>query len=95
MEFAKMMRGKVPEWGDDYITKYVPESIIEKMQECERWADDDGFHWGFWAVYATKVIKTGENCVVLAIKSFGQGWYDMKIIKTDGTIMTVHGGDVL
>jgi hypothetical protein len=95
MEYAKSMRGKVPEWGDDYITEYVPASLIEKMHACESWVDEEGFHWGFGAVFATKLKETGENCVVLADKPWGQGWHDLKIIKTDGTMLTVRGCDVL
>ena len=80
LEVACCMRGKVPEWDDTYVEKYVPSEILKKMFENEYWVDEEGFWWGFGYVGAQRLLATNEPVVVLASKYLGQGVYLVKYI---------------
>ena len=81
IEYARMMRGNVPEWGDDYIEQNVPEDILEAMAAKREWKDVDGFTWGYRRVCATKLRSTKENVVIVATKYLGMGLHELKVVR--------------
>jgi len=80
LDFARLMRGQVPEWGSDYIEKYIPPIILQQLKDKDIWEDEDGFFWGFRYVCATKLEETGENVIILASKYVGQGYSEQKVL---------------
>ena len=80
LELARLKRGDVPEWGSDYIEKYIPPIILKQLKDRITWEDEDGFVWGFQQVYATKLGHTVDNVIVLASKYLGQGCYEQKVL---------------
>lgn len=92
-ELARMMRGRVPEWGDDYLERFIPKDILNRMFVELQWVDEDGFWWGFPSVSAIKLPSSDgtdnqEPVVVLASKPLGQGVHELKVIDTSGCIRT-------
>lgn len=86
INLARQMRGKVPEWNDDYIELRVPGSILDKMNTVNIWVDTDGFWWGYGYMFATKVKATKENVVVVAQKPLGQGCAVHKAVMANAEI---------
>jgi len=80
IEFARAMRGAVPEWGDNYIEQNVSPTILEAITAKREWTDVDGFKWGYCTMYATKIKSTKESVVVVASKYHGMGVYEMKVV---------------
>lgn len=68
---ARQMRGKVPELGDDYIERYIPEAILDKIREYDGQQDHEGFIWGPNHVFAS---KTKENTIVIIVAQKYMGW---------------------
>lgn len=87
------MRGKVPAWDDNYIERMVPEELLQRLH-AGNWVDDEGFFWGFAAMYASKVRSSGENVVVVASKPLGQGEALVKALAPDSSIVTLHAWDL-
>jgi hypothetical protein len=56
LEMARLMRGMVPEWDNSYIEEQLPNDLLVKMMNTDKWTDDDGFHWGFGRLYATTAV---------------------------------------
>ena len=80
IESARLTRGHVPEWGDDYIERQIPNSLLEKMNNTSHWVDDDGFWWGYGYVCATKIKATKQPVVVVAQKPLGQSCALYKVV---------------
>ena len=95
LETARRQRGRVPEWDDTYIEKYVPKWLLDKMMETDVWCDEDGFHWGFCYMFASKIHATKENVVVVATKPHGQGVHELKIVASDQSIQTIWDGELV
>jgi len=95
LEMARLMRGMVPEWDNSYIEEQLPNDLLVKMMNTDKWTDDDGFHWGFGRLYATKLRSTNENVIVLANKPHGQGVHELKILMPDKSIQQIWDGNVL
>jgi hypothetical protein len=95
---ARMMRGKVEEYDDDYIEKFIPASILQKLR-CDEWTDSDGFQWAFRHVMATKLRSTGENVIIVAGNYLGHGCHLVKFIKpqslSPNTIETINADELL
>lgn len=89
IEMARLMRGKVPEWDETYIETYIPAPILGQLLEKDKWIDEEGFHWGFCYVYASKLRETNENVVVVATKPWGQGENELKVVTSAGTLRTI------
>lgn len=89
IEMARLMRGKVPEWDETYLEKYIPPLLLSQLLETDKWIDEDRFHWGFCYVYASKLRETNENIIVVATKPWGQGENELKVIVEDGSLMTI------
>jgi hypothetical protein len=83
IDAARLTRGHVPEWGDDYIERQVPASLLEKMNGISHWIDDDGFWWGYRYMYATKIKATNEPVVVVAQKPLGDCCALCKVVVND------------
>lgn len=81
LKLARMMRGAVPEWNDDYIEQQIPADICQKMHEQDFWVDADGFTWGFKQVFADKDSLTGDNICILAGKALGQGCHEVIFVR--------------
>lgn len=88
IDSARLTRGHVPEWGDDYIERQVPTSLLEKMNGTSHWVDDDGFWWGYRYMYATKIKATNQPVVVVAQKPLGQGCALCKVVENADTYET-------
>jgi len=81
LDFARMMRGRVPEWGDDYIEKQIPPIILARMMTEKDWVDEEGFTWGFRFVSADKDKQNGCNLCTLASKYLGQGCCEVIFVR--------------
>jgi hypothetical protein len=77
--FARMMRGRVPEWDDEYIERFVPSHLLDCIDQKHCWVDEDGFEWGYAHMSACKIKATGSNVVVVASKSWGMGHHEVKV----------------
>jgi len=86
IEFARMMRGRVPEWGDDYVEKHVPPDILARMMTEKEWVDEEGFTWGFRFVSANKDKINGYNICTLAKKYIGQGCSEIMFVR-EGSVL--------
>ena len=80
VEIARLMRGHVPEWGDDYIERFIPSKILYQLYSSLTWIDAEGFWWGFGYVCARKNKTTQENVIILATKYHGLGTFEHKIL---------------
>lgn len=80
LELARLMRGLVPEWGSDYIERYIPNELQCQLHNKRTWMDEDGFWWGFDKVCARKYKQT--NVIILATKYHGLGIYEHKVLVT-------------
>lgn len=85
---ARIMRGRVPEWGEDYLERFIPRTILARMLAENEWVDEDGFFWGFRFVYAARLPTTCEPVVVIAQKPLGHGVHILKVVDTNGKILT-------
>lgn len=95
---ARLMRGKVPSFNNDYIELYVPKNIIERMDNEHTWVDDQGYWWGYGYMFATINTKTNESVVVVATKPLGQGYTLHKAISTTvdpGNIIEITGDEIM
>jgi len=93
LSFARQMRGGVSEWSEDYIEKYIPSYILEKMFKSETWTDE-GFEWGFRYVFAAKLKESNENVVIVASRSYGMGCCDLKAIMPNMSIIEISNFDI-
>jgi len=80
LELARLMRGLVPEWGSDYIERYIPNELLCQLHNKRTWMDEDGFWWGFDKVCARKYKQI--NVIILATKYHGIGTYEHKVLVT-------------
>ena len=85
LELARLMRGRVPEWGDDYIEKQVPSDILVRMLKGD-WIDEDGFNLGFRHVSADKE-SDGTNICCLANKYMGQGCHEVVYVREGSSVL--------
>ena len=90
-----MNRGHVPEWDDTYIERYIPQDIRDKMNNIDRWVDDEGFWWGYGYVSATKIRSSSQPVVIMASKPLGQGFHIAKTISVAGTIKEYMSTELL
>nr|WRJ69747.1 hypothetical protein TetV2_00298 [Oceanusvirus sp.] len=86
---SRMTRGSVPEWGDDYIDRFVPENLLEEMRSRGKsWRDSEGFDWGFPYVRAIR-LADGRPAVVVASRADGEGNSTSRAVLADGSELTV------
>jgi hypothetical protein len=78
---AQSMRGRVEEYGDDYIETYLPKDIVEKLWEHNRITDEDGFEWSFGQVCASRDKK--GIFISYANKYLGLGYHETKVYRPD------------
>jgi hypothetical protein len=93
LELARLMRGQVPEWGSDYIERYIPDELLCQLHKKSTWMDEDGFWWGFANVCAQKYKQT--NVISLATKYHGLGTYEHKVlVPPNNSVQVVWGNDL-
>jgi hypothetical protein len=93
---ARNMRGKVPEFDNTYIERYIPQDILSNIIELDGKMDKYGFWCGPSYVWATKT-KDNEIVIIIATKPLGQGFYELKALKIDGNhnpIITLTSADL-
>lgn len=91
---ARQMRGKVPEFGDDYIETYIPKDLLTKIDKLDGKMDDEKFWWGPGRIYAA---KTNDNkpVVVYAQNYLGMGCSKLRVIDTEGHQMILTDNDLI
>jgi hypothetical protein len=95
LALARLMRGKVPEWENDYIEKYIPQHLLDTLYSCAEWTDDEGYVWGFSRVWASKLYETKANVVVVASRPEGMGCHALKVVMPDMTIKNMYDHDLM
>lgn len=79
-EYAQQNRD-IEEYGDDYIKKYLPEEIVNKLWQYKGVRDSDEFEWSFVQVRASKDKK--GIYISYAGKYLGQGCYETKVYRPE------------
>lgn len=93
-QFARLMRGHVPEWEDDYIEKIVPGHVLKVLDE-QPFTDKEGYVWSYTCMSACKIKSTDQNVVVVASKYCGQGYYEMKVVSSlTSPVVKICGDDL-
>lgn len=80
-KLAQSMRGHVQEYDDDYIERYLPSNIVEKIWQHEKKMDEDGFEWSFVHVCASRDKK--GIFISYANKPLGHGCHETKVYRPE------------